>query len=169
MGGKYQFVAMLDSVFMVPPVFDESYYGSVIHEIREMQVMNMGNYAHGNQPVQHMIYLYNYAGTPWKAQMRLRQVMDKFYAPTPDGYCGDEDNGQTSAWYVFSALGFYPVCPGSGQYVLGAPLFRKAVIHLENGANVTINAPENGMTNCYIDELKIDGKNMGRITWSMTR
>ena len=158
MGGKYQFVAMLDSVFMVPPVFDESYYGSVIHEIREMQVMNMGNYAHGNQPVQHMIYLYNYAGTPWKAQMRLRQVMDKFYAPTPDGYCGDEDNGQTSAWYVFSALGFYPVCPGSGQYVLGAPLFRKAVIHLENGANVTINAPENGMTNCYIDELKIDGK-----------
>lgn len=162
MGGKYQFVAMLDSVFMVPPVFDESYYGSVIHEIREMQVMNMGNYAHGNQPVQHMIYLYNYAGTPWKAQMRLRQVMDKFYAPTPDGYCGDEDNGQTSAWYVFSALGFYPVCLGSGQYVLGAPLFRKAVIHLENGANVTINAPENGMTNCYIDELKIDGKKYGK-------
>lgn len=162
MGGKYQFVAMLDSVFMVPPVFDESYYGSVIHEIREMQVMNMGNYAHGNQPVQHMIYLYNYAGTPWKAQMRLRQVMDKFYAPTPDGYCGDEDNGQTSAWYVFSALGFYPVCPGSGQYVLGTPLFRKAVIHLENGANVTINAPENGMTNCYIDELKIDGKKYGK-------
>ena len=162
MGGKYQFVAMLDSVFMVPPAFDESYYGSVIHEIREMQVMNMGNYAHGNQPVQHMIYLYNYAGTPWKAQMRLRQVMDKFYAPTPDGYCGDEDNGQTSAWYVFSALGFYPVCPGSGQYVLGAPLFRKAVIHLENGANVTINAPENGMTNCYIDELKIDGKKYGK-------
>lgn len=109
-----------------------------------------------------MIYLYNYAGTPWKAQMRLRQVMDKFYAPTPDGYCGDEDNGQTSAWYVFSALGFYPVCPGSGQYVLGAPLFRKAVIHLENGANVTINAPENGMTNCYIDELKIDGKKYGK-------
>lgn len=162
MGDKYQFVAMLDSVFMVPPVFDESYYGSVIHEIREMQVMNMGNYAHGNQPVQHMIYLYNYAGTPWKAQMRLRQVMDKFYAPTPDGYCGDEDNGQTSAWYVFSALGFYPVCPGSGQYVLGTPLFRKAVIHLENGANVTINAPENGMTNCYIDELKIDGKKYGK-------
>ena len=162
MGGKYQFVAMLDSVFMVPPVFDESYYGSVIHEIREMQVMNMGNYAHGNQPVQHMIYLYNYAGTPWKAQMRLRQVMDKFYAPTPDGYCGDEDNGQTSAWYVFSALGFYPVCPGSGQYVLGAPLFRKAVIHLENGANVTINAPENGMTNCYIDELKKKKKKYGK-------
>lgn len=142
MGGRRQFVSMLDSVFIVPPVFDESYYGSVIHEIREMQVMNVGNYAHGNQPVQHIIYLYNYAGAPWKTQMRLRQVMDKFYAPTPDGYCGDEDNGQTSAWYVFSALGFYPVCPGSGQYVLGTPLFRKAVIHLENGADVTINAPE---------------------------
>ena len=162
MGGKHRFVAMLDSVFMVPPLFDESYYGSVIHEIREMQVMNMGNYAHGNQPVQHMIYLYNYAGTPWKAQMWLRRVMDKFYVPTPDGYCGDEDNGQTSAWYVFSALGFYPVCPGSGQYVLGTPLFRKAVIHLENGADVTINAPENDMTNCYIDELKIDGKKYGK-------
>jgi len=162
MGGRRQFVSMLDSVFIVPPVFDESYYGSVIHEIREMQVMNVGNYAHGNQPVQHIIYLYNYAGAPWKTQMRLRQVMDKFYAPTPDGYCGDEDNGQTSAWYVFSALGFYPVCPGSGQYVLGTPLFRKAVIHLENGADVTINAPENGMTNCYIDELKIDGKKYGK-------
>lgn len=162
MGGKHRFVVMLDSVFMVPPLFDESYYGSVIHEIREMQVMNMGNYAHGNQPVQHMIYLYNYAGTPWKAQMWLRRVMDKFYVPTPDGYCGDEDNGQTSAWYVFSALGFYPVCPGSGQYVLGTPLFRKAVMHLENGADVTINAPENGMTNCYIDELKIDGKKYGK-------
>lgn len=158
MGGKRQFVSMLDSVFIVPPVFDESYYGSVIHEIREMQVMNVGNYAHGNQPVQHMIYLYNYAGTPWKAQMRLRQVMDKFYAPTPDGYCGDEDNGQTSAWYVFSALGFYPVCPGSGQYVLGSPLFRKAVIHLENGSDVTINAPENNAVNLYIDELTVDGK-----------
>lgn len=158
MGGKQKFVTMLDSVFIVPPVFDESYYGSVIHEIREMQVMNVGNYAHGNQPVQHIIYLYNYAGTPWKAQMRLRQVMDKFYAPTPDGYCGDEDNGQTSAWYVFSALGFYPVCPGSDQYVLGSPLFRKAVIHLENGRNVNINAPENNAASYYIDELKINGK-----------
>lgn len=102
---------MLDSVFAVPPLFDDSYYGGVIHEIREMTVMNMGNYAHGNQPIQHMIYLYNYAGQPWKAQYWLRQVMNKMYTPGPDGYCGDEDNGQTSAWYVFSALGFYPVAP----------------------------------------------------------
>ena len=157
MGGKQQFVSMLDSVFVVPPVFDESYYGGVIHEIREMQIMDMGNYAHGNQPVQHMIYLYNYAGAPWKAQYRVRQVMDRFYTPTPDGYCGDEDNGQTSAWYVFSALGFYPVCPGSGQYVLGSPLFRKAVIHLENGHEVTIQAPENAPENYYIDKLQWNG------------
>ena len=106
MGGRKEFITMLDSVFAVPPVFDDSYYGQVIHEIREMQIMNMGNYAHGNQPIQHMIYLYNYAGEPWKAQYWLRQVMDRMYTPTPDGYCGDEDNGQTSAWYVFSALGF---------------------------------------------------------------
>ena len=158
MGGKSKFISMLDSVFVVPPIFDDSYYGSVIHEIREMQVMNVGNYAHGNQPVQHMIYLFNYAGAPWKAQTKIRQVMNKFYSPTPDGYCGDEDNGQTSAWYVFSALGFYPVCPGSGQYVLGSPLFRKASIHLENGATITINAPENTSSSCYIDKLKINGK-----------
>ena len=97
-----------------------------------MQIMNMGNYAHGNQPVQHMIYLYNYAGEPWKAQYWLRQTMEKMYRPTPDGYCGDEDNGQTSAWYVFSSLGFYPVCPASDQYVIGAPLVRKATVNLEN-------------------------------------
>ncbi len=125
MGGREGFAEMLDSVFVVPPVFDESYYGSVIHEIREMQVMNMGNYAHGNQPIQHMIYLYNYAGQPWKAQYRLRQVMERFYSATPDGYCGDEDNGQTSAWYAFSALGFYPVCPASDEYAVGSPLFEK--------------------------------------------
>jgi len=141
MGGNRAFVAMLDSVFVMPPVFDESYYGTVIHEIREMQIMNMGQYAHGNQPIQHMIYLYNYAGEPWKAQYWVREVMNRLYRPTPDGYCGDEDNGQTSAWFVFSALGFYPVCPGSDEYVLGAPLFQKATIHLENGKNVVINAP----------------------------
>ncbi|MDE6036944.1 MAG: glycoside hydrolase family 92 protein, partial [Duncaniella sp.] len=102
MGGKQKFNQMLDSVFSVPPVFDDSYYGSVIHEIREMQIMNMGNYAHGNQPIQHMIYLYNYSGQPWQAQYWVREVMDRMYTPNPDGYCGDEDNGQTSAWYVFS-------------------------------------------------------------------
>ena len=155
MGSKETFCQMLDSVFAVPPVFDDSYYGYTIHEIREMQIMNMGNYAHGNQPIQHMIYLYNYGGQPWKAQYWLRQVMDRLYSATPDGYCGDEDNGQTSAWYVFSALGFYPVCPGSNQYVIGTPYFDKMTLNLENGKQVNISREGKG---CYIQSMTIDGK-----------
>ncbi len=156
MGGDEAFRAMLDSVFALPPVFDASYYGgTVIHEIREMQVMNMGNYAHGNQPIQHMIYLYDYAGQPWKTQYWAHEVMRRLYHATPDGYCGDEDNGQTSAWYVFSALGFYPVCPGSGQYALGSPLFRDVTLHLPGGNRVCFQA--NG-TGCYVQSLTIDGK-----------
>ena len=157
MGGEKVFVEMLDSVFIVPPLFDDSYYGQVIHEIREMTVMNMGNYAHGNQPIQHMIYMYNYAGQPWKAQYWLRQVMNRMYTPGPDGYCGDEDNGQTSAWYVFSALGFYPVCPGTDEYVLGAPLFKKATLHFENGNSLVIDAANNNSENMYIESLRLDG------------
>lgn len=158
MGGKKSFVGMLDSVFVMPPVFDDSYYGGVIHEIREMQIMNMGQYAHGNQPIQHMIYLYNYAGEPWKTQYWVRDAMNKLYHATPDGYCGDEDNGQTSAWYLFSAMGFYPVTPASDQYVLGAPLFKKATIHLENGKTVNIAAPTNSKTNIYVNSFKENGK-----------
>lgn len=162
MGGQKEFVGMLDSVFVVPPIFDESYYGQVIHEIREMQIMNMGNYAHGNQPIQHMIYLYNYAGQPWKTQKWVREVMNRMYAPTPDGYCGDEDNGQTSAWYVFSAMGFYPVTPGSDQYVLGAPLFKKITLKLENGREVVLNAPANSAENKYIDAVTFNGREYTR-------
>lgn len=154
MGGKDAFNQMLDSVFILPPVFDNSYYGYTIHEIREMQVMNMGNYAHGNQPIQHAIYLYGYSGQPWKTQYWIRQVMDKLYTPAPDGYCGDEDNGQTSAWYVFSAMGFYPVCPGSGQYVLGTPYFKSMKLHLENGKDVDIQSEGKG---CYVDEMLLNG------------
>ena len=169
MGGDEMFVQMMDSVFAVPPLFDDSYYGFPIHEIREMTVMNMGNYAHGNQPVQHMIYLYNYAKQPWKAQYWLRQVMNRMYSPTPDGYCGDEDNGQTSAWYVFSALGFYPVCPGTDQYVMGAPLFPKATLHFENGNTLLIQAPENSEKNLYIESMTVNGQNYTRnyVTHSM--
>lgn len=158
MGGREAFATMLDSVFVVPPIYDDSYYGFRIHEITEMQVANMGNYAHGNQPAQHMIYLYNYAGQPWKAQWWAREVMDRLYMARPDGYCGDEDNGQTSAWYVFSALGFYPVCPGSDEYILGSPLFRRATIHLENGAEIEIDAPENAPENRYVGAMQLDGK-----------
>ena len=162
MGGEKEFTTMLDSVFIVPPHFDDSYYGFPIHEIREMTVMNCGNYAHGNQPVQHMIYLYNYAREPWKTQYWVREVMNRFYSPTPDAYCGDEDNGQTSAWYVFSALGFYPVCPGSDEYVIGAPLFKRAVLHLENGNDFVIEAKENSDANRYIESAKLGGKRFTR-------
>jgi predicted alpha-1,2-mannosidase len=158
MGGRQAFVAKLDEVFTLPPVFDESYYRQVIHEIREMQIMNFGQYAHGNQPIQHMIYLYAYAGEPWKTQHWVREVMDRLYTPAPDGYCGDEDNGQTSAWYVWSALGFYPVCPGSGEVVLGAPLFKRATVTFEDGKKLVIDAPSNRAANRYIGAVKLDGK-----------
>lgn len=154
MGGEKNFTAKLDAVFTTPPIFDDSYYGAVIHEIREMQIMNMGQYAHGNQPIQHMIYLYNYAGEPWKTQYWSREVMNRLYKPTPDGYCGDEDNGQTSAWYIFSALGFYPVCPGTEEYVLGAPLFKKTTLQFEDGKQLIINAPNNSDVSRYVNELK---------------
>jgi predicted alpha-1,2-mannosidase len=158
MGGKQKFTAKLDSVFSLPPVFDDSYYGEVIHEIREMQIAGMGQYAHGNQPIQHMIYLYNYAGEPWKTQLHVRDVMNKMYHSAPDGYCGDEDNGQTSAWYVFSAMGFYPVTPATDQYVLGAPLFKKVTLTLENGKTVTINTANNSPANRYVNTLTVNGK-----------
>ena len=158
MGGRQQFVSMLDSVFKMPPVFDDSYYGGTIHEIREMQIAGMGQYAHGNQPIQHMIYLYNYAGEPWKTQYWVREAMAKLYKATPDGYCGDEDNGQTSAWYVFSALGFYPVCPGTDQYVLGTPLFKKVTLKLENGKQFIITAPNNSDANKYVQKIDLNGK-----------
>lgn len=157
LGGYRALENKLDSVFILPPVFDDSYYGFPIHEIREMQIANMGQYAHGNQPIQHMIYLYNYAKAPWKAQYWVREVMDRMYTPNPDGYCGDEDNGQTSAWYVFSALGFYPVTPATDEYILGAPLFQKAKLHLSNGKIIEINAPANSSENRYIQQVKWNG------------
>ncbi|MFT4224767.1 GH92 family glycosyl hydrolase [Dysgonomonas sp.] len=159
MGGKEKFTQMLDSVFIVPPVFDDSYYGFQIHEITEMIIMNMGNYAHGNQPIQHMIYLYDWAGQPWKTQYRVREVMDRLYTSAPDGYCGDEDNGQTSAWYVFSALGFYPVCPATDEYAIGSPLFPKATVRLENGNEISLSAHNNKQINKYISSMKVNGTN----------
>lgn len=158
MGGKQTFISQLDKVFSAPPVFATgTFSGGVIHEMREMQIANMGQYAHGNQPIQHMIYLYNYAAEPWKAQYWVRETMNRLYHDAPDGYCGDEDNGQTSAWYVFSALGFYPVTPASDQYVLGAPLFKKVTLQLENGKTIEINAAANSDENRYVSALKFNG------------
>lgn len=162
MGGNENFVGMLDSVFVVPPVFDDSYYGGIIHEIREMQIAGMGNYAHGNQPIQHMIYLYDYAGQPWKAQHWIRETMDRLYSATPDGYCGDEDNGQTSAWYVFSALGFYSVCPGSGEYALGTPYFDRVKLHFENGNTLNITAENNSTKSRYVRQMLFNGQEYTR-------
>ena len=158
MGGDQPFSEMMDSVFNIPPHFDDSYYGFPIHEIREMQVMNMGNYAHGNQPIQHFIYLYDWCGQPWKAQARIREVMDKFYTAAPDGYCGDEDNGQTSAWYVFSAMGFYPVCPASGEFAVGTPLFKHVKVNMPSGKSFIVNASENSNDNFYIGSMKVNGR-----------
>ncbi len=154
MGGKDSFNQMMDSTFIVPPVAKER----MIHEEREMQVMNMGQYAHGNQPIQHMIYLYNYSGQPWKTQYWIREVMDKLYSAHSDGYCGDEDNGQTSAWYVFSALGFYPVCPGTDQYIIGTPYFDEVKLHLENGKTLEIDADNNSTANRYIQRATLNGQ-----------
>lgn len=158
MGGREKFVAMMDSVFSMPPVYDETAYGIVIHEIREMQIMNFGQYAHGNQPIQHGIYLYNWAGEPWKSQYWARQAMDRLYHPAPDGYCGDEDNGQTSAWYVFSALGFYPACPVTGELALGSPIFKKVTIDMENGEKLVIEAPNNNNDNVYVNKIVLNNQ-----------
>lgn len=161
MGGDRKFISMLDSIFMLPPNFgDYSYYGEVIHEMREMQIANFGQYAHGNQPIQHMIYLYNYTSQPYKSQYWVREVMNRLYTPNPDGYCGDEDNGQTSAWYVFSALGFYPVTPAHPEYVTAAPLFKHAEISFENGKKLTINTPENSAEKRYVKHSSFNGKEL---------
>ena len=158
MGGKEAFEKKIDEVFEMPPLFDDSYYGFTIHEIREMQLVGMGNYAHGNQPIQHLIYLYNYAGKPEKAQAKLREVMDRLYSPTPDGYCGDEDNGQTSAWYVFSALGFYPVTPASDNYVLGTPLFKTVTLQLPEGKKFLIKNVSRNANSPLVEYVQLNGK-----------
>ncbi|MGV8879203.1 MAG: GH92 family glycosyl hydrolase [Sphingobacteriaceae bacterium] len=158
MGGDKNFTAKLDSVFSVPNQVKVGTYGGLIHEMTEMVMANMGQYAHGNQPIQHMIYLYNYSGAPWKAQYHARNVMDKLYSSTENGYPGDEDQGQTSSWYVLSALGFYSVCPGTDQYVIGSPVFRKTTITMENGKKFVIEADNNSKENVYIQSATLNGK-----------
>jgi len=156
-GGNKNFIAKLDSVFTQPNTFKVGTYGGPIHEMTEMAMANMGQYAHGNQPIQHMIYLYNYAGEPWKTQYHAREVMRKLYNASENGYPGDEDQGQTSSWYVLSALGFYSVCPGTDQYALGSPLFSKVTITLENGKQLVIKANGNNSSNVYIQSATLNG------------
>lgn len=157
MGGENNFNKKLDSVFEVPNTINVGTYGGRIHEMTEMEMANMGQYAHGNQPIQHMIYLYNYSGAPWKSQSRVREVMEKLYNSTENGYPGDEDQGQTSSWYVLSALGFYSVTPGTDQYVLGSPVFEKATITLEDGKKFVIDARGNNKQNVYVQSASLNG------------
>ena len=157
-GSDEAFVAKLDSVFSIPNTVKPAYYGGMIHEMVEMQEANMGQYAHGNQPIQHMPYLYTYAGEPWKTQYWVRQIMNRLYNSTPDGFPGDEDQGGMSSWYVLSALGIYAVCPGTDQYVLGSPVFRKATITMENGNKFVIEAEGNDMDHVYIAEAALNGQ-----------
>lgn len=163
MGGEAAFASKLDQVFTSPNTFKVGSYGGVIHEMTEMAALDMGQYAHGNEPIHHMIYLYDYVGQPWKAQSRVRAVMARLYQPTPDGLCGDEDTGQTSAWYVFSALGFYPVCPGDTAYLIGSPLFDKATLKLAGGKTFTVTANQNGPQHPYIRGAKLNGQPFNQV------
>jgi len=158
MGGNKAFTSKLDSVFSGPNTVKTGTYGGMIHEMTEMVMANMGQYAHGNQPIQHMVYLYNYANEPWKAQYHARNVMAKLYDATENGYPGDEDQGQTSSWYVLSALGFYSVTPGVDEYVFGSPAFEKTSIKLENGKTFTVLANGNNKENVYIQSATLNGK-----------
>lgn len=162
MGGNANFTAKLDSVFSEPNKVNVGSYGGMIHEMTEMVMANMGQYAHGNQPIQHMAYLYNYAGEPWKAQYHVRNIMSKLYNATENGYPGDEDQGQTSSWYVLSAMGFYSVTPGTDEYVLGSPMFKKITINLENGKKFIIDAGDNSKENVYIKSATLNGKSYNR-------
>jgi predicted alpha-1,2-mannosidase len=157
LGGENALASKLDSVFTEPNRVNVGSYGGMIHEMTEMVMANMGQYAHGNQPIQHMVYLYNYVRQPWKAQFRARKVMYNLYNSTENGYPGDEDQGQTSSWYVLSALGFYSVCPGTDQYVLGSPMFNKITINLENNKKFIIQANDNSRENIYIQKAKLNG------------
>ncbi len=161
-GGRAGLAAKIDAVFAASRDYLVGSYGGVIHEMLEAYDTNMGQYAHANEPIHHMIYMYNYAGAPAKTQARVRAVLDPdsgIYGPGYDGggYLGDEDNGQMSSWFVFSALGFYPSSPGRPEYAIGSPLFTKATIHLENGNQFVIVAPNNSDTNIYIQRASLNG------------
>lgn len=158
LGGDAAYTDKLDGLFCAPPTLRAGTYGRPIHEMIEMAAINLGQYAHGNEPVHHVLYLYDYVGQPWKTQVHLRQAMTWLYQAAPDGLCGDEDTGQMSAWYVFSALGFYPVCPGDTNYAIGSPLFDKATLSLPGGKKFTITANHNGPQEFYIQNGKLNGQ-----------
>jgi predicted alpha-1,2-mannosidase len=159
MGGKDGFVKNLDALFAAPS--DSALcggYGFMIHEIYEAMAGKQGQYAQGNEPCFHVMHLYNYAGKPWKAQEWLRDSMERLFDSSEKGFPGDEDGGAMSAWYVFNAMGFYPVTPGVAQYSIGSPLFDKVTVSLPDGGTFTIKAEGNGPGNVYIESATLDGK-----------
>ena len=149
-GGKERFAQKLDSMFTYNPSADE--------DLPIFSTGMIGQYAHGNEPSHHVIYLFNAIGQPWKTQKYAAEVMHELYKNTPAGLCGNEDCGQMSAWYVFSAMGFYPVDPVSGKYEIGTPLYPEMKMHLANGKTFTILAPAVSKENIYIQSVKLDGK-----------
>ncbi len=161
-GGLPQMARKIDAVFAADSKFDPGSYETPIHEMTEAVDGHMGQYAHANEPVHHMIYMYNYAGEPAQTQRRVRDVLHPkqgIYTLGEDGggYLGDEDNGQMSAWYVFSALGFYPAAVGRPEYAIGSPLFARATIHLDHDRDFTVEAPNNSDTNVYIQSATLRG------------
>ncbi|MFC0548541.1 GH92 family glycosyl hydrolase [Kutzneria chonburiensis] len=160
-GGKDKLAAKLDTFFSTPETakFTGS-YGGVIHEMLEARDVRMGQYGGSNQPSHGILYMYDYAGQPYKTQAYVREALSRLYTGSENGqgYPGDEDNGEMSAWYIFGALGFYPLAMGSGDYAIGSPLFTKATIHLENGKSLVVNAPKNNAKNVYVQGLKVNGK-----------
>ena len=161
-GTDEAFCNKIDSVFTHNNDVHPAWYGGMIHEMKEMQLANMGQYAHGNQPIQHMTYLYSYAGQPWKTQYWVRQIMSRLYNSTEDGFPGDEDQGGMSSWYVLSSLGLYAVTPGTNQYVIGSPVFPKATITMENGKKFVIEADGNSKDNVYIQDGTLNGSNLDK-------
>ncbi|GAB2594536.1 GH92 family glycosyl hydrolase [Streptomyces capparidis] len=162
-GGRDKLAEKLDTFFATPetasPRFAGS-YGGIIHEMTEARDVRMGMYGHSNQPAHHIAYLYDAAGQPWKTQERVREVLSRLYTGSEigQGYPGDEDNGEMSAWYVFSALGFYPLVMGAPEYAVGSPLFTRATVHLENGRDLVIEAPRNSARNVYVQGLRVNGE-----------
>jgi predicted alpha-1,2-mannosidase len=162
-GGRDGLAKKLDTYFATPETASPEFvgsYGGVIHEMTEARDVRMGMYGHSNQVAHHAIYMYDAAGQPWKAQAKVREVLSRLYTGSAigQGYHGDEDNGEQSAWYLFSALGFYPLVMGSGEYAVGSPLFTKATVHLENGADLVVRAPKNSARNVYVQGLKVNGR-----------
>ncbi|EFF93684.1 alpha-1,2-mannosidase [Streptomyces sp. e14] len=162
-GGQKALGDKLDAYFATPETASPEFvgsYGGVIHEMTEARDVRMGQYGHSNQVAHHVTYMYDAAGEPYKAQEKIREVLSRLYVGSEigQGYHGDEDNGEQSAWYLFSSLGFYPLVMGSGEYAIGSPLFTKATVHLENGHDLVIKAPKNSAKNIYVQGVRFDGK-----------